>query len=224
MWLSCVGKFCSCAMTRVVSCCPHCRGQCSVPVHCRCSVPVHCQCSVPVHCRCSVPVHCRCSVLVHCQCSVPVHSVWQLLVHVQVILLGEIIPFIPSCLTAFFFCFIPFEHLCPFSLPINVSVLLFLFPFLPSCTLCYNNTVSVMQDVTVCACMIAQWNCPHGVRCIRMHNFPKACVLHECVQTVQIKVCPMLFVVSFVFDILVLICKMLWEYLTTSRFSLKLVV
>jgi hypothetical protein len=87
--------------------------------------------------------------------------------------------------------------LCPFSLPINVSVLSFLFPFLPSRTLCYNNTVSVMQHVTVSACMIAQWNHLHGVHCIRMHNFPKARVLHECVQTVQMKVCPLLFVVSF---------------------------
>jgi hypothetical protein len=133
----------------------------------------------------------------HCRghCSLLEHSVWQLLVHVQVILLGEIIPFIPSCLTTFFF--IPFEHSCPSSLPIYVSVLSFPFPFLPSCTLCYTNTVSLMQDVTVCACVIAQWNCSHGVYPITMHNFPKAHVLHKCVLTVQIKVCPMLCVVSF---------------------------
>jgi hypothetical protein len=119
-----------------------------------------------------------------------VHSVWQLLVHVQVILLGEIIPFIPSCLTAFFFAYLFWTFLA--FLPIYVSVLSFPSPFLPSRTLCYNNTVSLVQGVT------ALWNhCPHGVHFIRMHNFPKAHVLHECIQTVQIKVCPMLCVVSF---------------------------
>jgi len=85
------------------------------------------------------------------------------------------------------------------------TVLSFLPPFPFMClsyhtvprTLCYNNAVSLMQDVTVRACVIAQWNRPHGVHCVRMHSFPKAYVLHECVQTVQIKVCPMLSVVSF---------------------------
>ena len=46
-------------------------------------------------------------------------------------------------------------------------------------------------------CMCAQWNCPHGAHCFRMHHFPKAHVLPERVPTVQIKVYPMLCVVSF---------------------------